>query len=120
MLKLTTISVLPTTSRANWKMQSPVFKRHLNIGPDYADAHNNLGVVLHDQGKLAESIASIKQALRLKPDYPEAYNNIGNIFKDENRLDEAIGSFQQALQLRPDYPEAHNNYEDCPQGTGQT
>ena len=45
--------------------------------PDYAEAHNNLGNALQDQGKLDEAIACYRRALELKPDYAEAHTNLG-------------------------------------------
>ena len=73
------------------------------------EAHHNLGIVLREQGKLEEAIASLQQALRLKPDYAEAHNNLGVVLKDQGKLEEAVASLQQALRLQPDYAEAHHN-----------
>ncbi len=35
--------------------------KHCQSSPDYADAHNNMGNVLQDQGKLEDAIASMKE-----------------------------------------------------------
>jgi protein O-GlcNAc transferase len=51
----------------------------LELKPDYAEAHNNLGNALNDQGKLDEAVACYRRALELKPDYAEAHNNLGNV-----------------------------------------
>lgn len=52
------------------------YRKALVLKPDYAEAHNNLGTALTDQGKLDEAIACYRQALVLKPDYAEAYSNL--------------------------------------------
>jgi Flp pilus assembly protein TadD len=52
------------------------FIKALEIRPDYAEAHNNLGVALARQGRLEEAIARFGEALRLKPDYEEARTNL--------------------------------------------
>jgi len=44
-----------------------VYKRLLLLQPDHAEAHNNLGLVLQAQGKLAEASARFAQALVLMP-----------------------------------------------------
>ena len=44
--------------------------------PDYADAHNNLGIALYQQGRAAEAIREFQEALRLKPDYADARRNL--------------------------------------------
>jgi tetratricopeptide (TPR) repeat protein len=81
----------------------------LRIKPDYADAHNNLGVAFAQQGKLDQAIASFQQAVRFNPTYTEALNNLGNALRMAGRLDEAMTSLQQALRLNAKYVEAYNN-----------
>ena len=85
------------------------YRRALELKPDFAEAHNNLGVALKDQGKLDEAVACYRRALELKPDFAEAHNNLGNALKDQGKLDEAVACYRRALELKPDYAEAHNN-----------
>ena len=40
------------------------YRQALRLKPADAEAHNNLGNALRDQGKLDEAIASYQQALR--------------------------------------------------------
>ena len=68
--------------------------------------YNILGVVLKNQGKLNEAVASYQKALSLKPDYANAHNNMGNALKDQGKLDDAIASYQKALSLNPDHADA--------------
>ena len=51
--------------------------RAVELNPNYAEAHNNLGNALRDQGKLDEAIARYRRAVELKPDYAEAHGNLG-------------------------------------------
>jgi 2-polyprenyl-3-methyl-5-hydroxy-6-metoxy-1,4-benzoquinol methylase/tetratricopeptide (TPR) repeat protein len=44
-----------------------VYKRLLLLQPDHAEASNNLGLVLHAQGKLSEASACFARALALRP-----------------------------------------------------
>ncbi len=81
----------------------------LRLWPGIAEAYNNLGVVLREQGKLDQAVARYEQALALKPDLAEAHNNLGNTLKQQGKLDQAATRFQQALALRPDYAEACNS-----------
>ena len=85
------------------------FRKTIELNPNYADGHSNLGAMLVRQGKLAEAAASFKRTLQIKPDYAEAYNNLGNILKGQGKLDEALESYKRALEIKPDYPVAYNN-----------
>src|SRR5262249_43693260 len=42
-----------------------------------AEAHNNLGIVLHDQGKQEETIQSLRKSLEIHPHYADAHENLG-------------------------------------------
>ena len=53
------------------------YSEALQFKPEHAELYNDLGVVLHYQGKLDEAVACYDEALRLKPDYPGARNNRG-------------------------------------------
>ncbi|MDA9061736.1 sulfotransferase, partial [Planktomarina temperata] len=79
------------------------------IKRDYAEAYNNMGVTLKEQGKLEEAIEAYNKALAIKPDYAEAYNNMGNALKEQGKLEEAIKAYNKALVIKPDYAEAHRH-----------
>ncbi|HZW34860.1 MAG TPA: tetratricopeptide repeat protein [Isosphaeraceae bacterium] len=79
----------------------------LRLKPDFADAHNSLGMVYVNQRKLAEAAASFRQAVRVKPDYAVAHNNLGNALRELGELAASVASFQEALRLQPDYAVAH-------------
>jgi protein O-mannosyl-transferase len=50
-------------------------------------AHNNLGVVLEQQGKLDEAEAQFRTALELKPDFAEALNSLGGHLAGRGRVE---------------------------------
>jgi hypothetical protein len=85
------------------------YRRALEIKPDFAGAHCNLGSALHDLGQFDSAIASCRQALEISPDYVEAYNNLGNSLRELMQLDEALTSYSRALEIKPDYAEVHFN-----------
>ena len=46
------------------------YQRALALKPDFAEAHNNLGNALQEQGKADEAVAHYRRALALKPASP--------------------------------------------------
>jgi tetratricopeptide (TPR) repeat protein len=86
------------------------YEQALNLAPDYAEAHNNLGHALMGiRGRMPEALAHYERALRLKSDFPEALNNLGVALVRSGRTEEAIEQFEKAVRRRPDFPEAEDN-----------
>ena len=52
------------------------FQKALEIKPDYAEAHYNLGNAFLQQGRMEEAIAQFQKALTINPDYVAAQNNM--------------------------------------------
>ncbi|MCL1470794.1 FkbM family methyltransferase [Argonema antarcticum] len=86
-----------------------IYREILQVKPDRADIHNNLGVVLQAQRKLEDAIASYQQAVTLNPSNAEAYNNLGYAFEEQGKVEEAIASYQQSIAANPHNAEAHYN-----------
>ena len=78
------------------------FQKALQLKPDIAEAHNNLGVVLAKIGKLDEAVEHYQEALQIRPDYAEARINLGNALRTLGKLDEAIEHYQKVLQIKAD------------------
>ena len=85
------------------------FKNAINVNPSSADAHNNLGNILQEQGKLEEAIDAYKKVLSIEPNSASALNNMGVALKDQGKLEEAVEAYNKAISLEPDYAEAFNN-----------
>jgi Tfp pilus assembly protein PilF len=83
-------------------------RKAIELKPDYADAHCNLGNALHYQLKLTEAVACFRKAIKLKPDDAEVHYNLGNALRDQGELTEAVASYRKAIELEPAYAEAHN------------
>jgi tetratricopeptide (TPR) repeat protein len=72
-------------------------------------AHNNLGLLLANNGQTDGALAHYQKALEINPLYAEANNNLGLLLSDKGRPDEAIRHFQKALEIKPDYGGARFN-----------
>ncbi len=85
------------------------YRRTLELRPDFADVHNNLGVIMAGQGRLREATACWRRAVELKPDFAEAYNALGAALGSLGEFHEAAASCGEALRLKPGFAEAHFN-----------
>jgi len=85
------------------------YRRTVEIYPQYAKAHNNLGTLLAEEGKLDEAIRHYKLALKNDPEHALAHNNLGNALLNKGKLDEAHKHLELAVHYNPQYAEAHYN-----------
>ena len=103
-----TVSRLTTNSESCTKDQFgeaiAAHRQAIQLKPDFAEAHNNLGNALRSNGQSDEAAASLQQAIRLKPDYALAYYNLGNVLKDNRRLGEAAALFARLSSSSPIWP----------------
>ncbi|MDA9314641.1 tetratricopeptide repeat protein [Alphaproteobacteria bacterium] len=84
-------------------------QRAVQLVPQDAEAHYNLGNTFKALGRLDEAEASYTQAIAFKPDFAEAHSNLGVTLRELGRLDEAEVSYTQAIVLKPAYDEAYSN-----------
>lgn len=85
------------------------FKKAIKFNPDFAEAFNNMGCALKDQGKLFAAIKAYQRAIYLSPNYTNAYFNLGNTLQEQRKWDTAVDAYLKALSTRSDFPEAFNN-----------
>ena len=95
------------------------FRQALRLNPHLAEAHNNLGNVLKDQGQLAAALEEYQEAIRLRPDYAEAHHNLGVALTDQGQLAAALEQYQEAVRLKPDYAKAYYNMGNVLKEQGQ-
>ncbi len=82
------------------------YRRAIAADPNMTVAHNNLGMVLIQQGRLEEAVAALGQAVSVDPGYAEAHNNLGFAYRRMGRDLEAAGCYEKFLALTPDVEDA--------------
>jgi serine/threonine protein kinase/Tfp pilus assembly protein PilF len=75
------------------------FSRVLKLRPNYWLAHNELGVILNDQGKYPQALMEFRSASIAAPRNALAFNNIGSIYLQQGKLDEAIENLKTSFDL---------------------
>lgn len=79
------------------------------VNPLHADAHVNLGRLLHQRGKLKEAEAHYAAALVARPEDVTAHFNLAVVTDDQGRIDDAIARYQDTLELDPSCVDAYFN-----------
>lgn len=72
-----------------FKKAEEIFKQVIEQKREYADVHNFLGLIAHEEGRYGEAMDSFKEALRINPRYTEAMLNLSILYNDVGKYDEA-------------------------------
>lgn len=103
-----------------WDAAKIFVTKMLQIKPDHAVTHYNLGIILKELGRHGEAIDCFIKAVQINPGYADAHNNLGNSFRELGRYDEAHRHYRKALELRPSQAEVHSNLADLLNVLGKT
>lgn len=95
------------------------YNKAIDVSPDNAMVHYNVGSALHGSGRVEDALVSYKKSIELKPDYTDAHYNLGNILRQQGKIDKAIISYRQAIVLDPDNAELHCNLGATLQESGE-
>lgn len=85
----------------------PLYYQALEIQPNDAHIHLQLGNALVRQGQLSEAIARYQIALQYHPDNIEVQLELGKTLEQAKQWDDAIAAYQRAIDLNPDHALAH-------------
>jgi tetratricopeptide (TPR) repeat protein len=73
----------------DWTTAEAAFRRAIALRAGFADAWNELGFALRNQGRYPESLAAYDEALKLRPNFPEALEYLGEAYAKMGRVDDA-------------------------------
>jgi tetratricopeptide (TPR) repeat protein len=85
------------------------FARAVALQRDYAQAHNELGLIFAGQQKLPEAMASFTRARKADPTFAESYLNLGLLEQRQGKLDQAMSYYAEAARLQPQGPADYFN-----------
>jgi len=85
------------------------YQRVLELDPDHAAAHINLGTLYYNRQEYALAENHYRRAIEVDVRYALAYFDLGNVLDETGRVAEAIRTYSTALQLAPTYADAHYN-----------
>ena len=97
-----------------------MFETAVNLKPDYAEAHKNLGITLKDLDQLDAAAESLNKAIAIDSNYLDAHYNLAITLKDLNQYDAAVKSYHKVIEINPNFAQAYNNLGNLLKDLGQT
>jgi tetratricopeptide (TPR) repeat protein len=85
------------------------YRRVLELEPEFADAHVNLGRILHESGDVYAALVHYRAALAIRPHDATAAFNVGVALEDLGASIDAITAYRQAIETDARNPDAHYN-----------
>jgi tetratricopeptide (TPR) repeat protein len=85
------------------------YARAIELEPGHADAHVNLGRLLHEDGDASGAAGHYRAAIEAQPEHSIAAFNLGAALEDLRLPDEAALAYRLALQADPACADAHYN-----------
>lgn len=85
------------------------YRRCIELAPDHADAHLNLGRLLHERGDVRGAEIHYRRVLKSREDDPIASFNLGVAMEDRGRLEEASRWYRRAVERDSSRADAYFN-----------
>ena len=95
------------------------YRRVIELNPNYALAHQNLGVMLHRIGRHEEGTIELRRALELEPLSLVINRLYGDILICTKRYDEALTQLKKTLELDPTFSTTYLSLSSIYQLTGK-
>ena len=84
----------------------------IELDPDHGEAHEYLGVIAHNLGKIDLAITSFKALTRILPFRAEYHWQLGYLYESQNRLGEALQSYERVITIHPEQIRVWNRIGD--------
>jgi tetratricopeptide (TPR) repeat protein len=106
------IAALSVATRAQlryWHDSVSLFQRAIDVVPDNALAHNNLGMALVQRNRMEAALDQFEKAVEIAPLDTDARSNLGNALRALDRPADAVAAYRNALEQSPNDPTIHYN-----------
>jgi hypothetical protein len=114
------LSLVTRAQLPYWHDSVSLFQRAIDVVPDNPLAHNNLGMALVENGRLADALPHFQTAVELAPDDTDARSNLGNALRTLGRPADAVLEYRKALDQSPADPTIHYNLATALLDLGRT
>lgn len=100
---------LTVQRNADWYSDETLFASAVEVAPQSAKAHFNLGNAVRDRGDLQGALPHYHRALWIYPQYAEVSYNIGVIQQALGHMDDALTAYQNVLSVDSTHVNAWTN-----------
>lgn len=85
------------------------YQSAIALDPAHADAHINMGRLLHESGHPEAAQLHYRVALTVRPEDPTAFFNLGVALEDTGRRAEAVEAYESSIAIDASNADAHYN-----------
>lgn len=85
------------------------YREALDLRPDFADCHCNLGAVHYNRGERKAARRCFLRCLEIDDGHVEGNFNLANLLEEDGRDQDALQHYRTALAADPLYPDLHIN-----------
>lgn len=93
------LTILSFNQTSHWKNSITLFEYTLEVSPNNAISHNNLGAAYLDAGFIEQSIVHTERSLEIEDDVPNRWKNLGNAYFHAKQYDKAVDAVEKAVEL---------------------
>lgn len=103
------LAVLSWRQAHDYVSADALYTATLERNPSAWLAHNNLGLLRAQDGRLSEARTHFEEAARLNPRIAEHHSNLGRLILQAGSPDAAMRHFDAALEVDPNLPNVHSD-----------
>ncbi len=103
----------------DFEKASAAYRSAIALDPGHAEAHLNLGRLLHEAGRLGAAREQYRSAADANPSDPRPLYNLGILCEDEGAVEEAIHAYRAAVEIDGAMAEAHFNLSRLLEARGE-
>ena len=86
-----------------------LYKKAIDLKPEFAEAWYNLGNIYGKTGKYAEAMKCMDNAIHYKKDFAEALSSRGIAYASMGRVEDALNDLSLSIKADPKYAAAYYN-----------
>jgi tetratricopeptide (TPR) repeat protein len=96
-------------ARQDWAESERVYRRLLEVNPNWLLARNILGYIAMAQGRFREAEDEFRTYRFAAPDQANPHDSLGELLVLLGRYDEARAELEEALRIKPDFCASYDN-----------